>query len=330
MSRSPKIIPRAIGLVALLFLAGCYTVPETGRISLVLVPRGEEAAMGVEQFRGIKKSEPVSTDPIANERVQRVGRRIANAVGDTLPDAQWEFVVFESKDANAFALPGGKVGVYTGLLKLAESDDELAIVMGHEIGHVIARHGGERLSQGILLAAGGVLLNEALRDNSKRGVWLAAYGAGATLGVILPYSRFDESEADEIGLIIARHGGERLSQGILLAAGGVLLNEALRDNSKRGVWLAAYGAGATLGVILPYSRFDESEADEIGLKLAARAGFDPQAAITFWVRMTATKGDDPRLPTILSTHPADETRIQRLKELMPKVMPVYEQAGEDF
>src|SRR3990167_5636257 len=116
MSRSPKIIPRAIGRVALLFLAGCYTVPETGRISLVLVPRGEEAAMGVEQFRGIKKSEPVSTDPIANERVQRVGRRIANAVGDTLPDAQWEFVVFESKDANAFALPGGKVGVYTGLL----------------------------------------------------------------------------------------------------------------------------------------------------------------------------------------------------------------------
>lgn len=252
-------------LAAVALLAGCYTVPETGRKSLVFLPPAQEAMLGIEQFRQIKRTEKISHDPELNERVQRVGGRVARAVGDALPEAQWEFVVFESRDVNAFALPGGKVGVYTGLLKLAESDDELGIVIGHEIGHVTARHGGERMSQGILLAAGGIVLSEALEDNSKRNAWLAAYGAGAALGVVLPYSRLNETEADEIGLVYA-----------------------------------------------------------------ARAGYDPRAAITFWERMTKTHENKPRPPAFLSTHPSDAARIRHLQELMPKALPIYERAGKDY
>jgi len=122
-----------------------------------LIPQGQELELGQQSFAEVKKAEKISNDPAMNARVQRVGTRIATAVGDQLPNAKWEFVVFESKDVNAFALPGGKVGVYTGLLNLAESDSELAIVMGHEIGHVIARHGAERMSEAMVIAGVGAL-----------------------------------------------------------------------------------------------------------------------------------------------------------------------------
>ncbi|HRG56985.1 MAG TPA: M48 family metalloprotease, partial [Lacunisphaera sp.] len=122
----------------LLLLSGCYTVPETGRSSFI-IPIGDDVALGTAAFADIKAKEKISTDPAANERVRRIGQRIAAAVGDALPGAKWEFVVFDAPETvNAFALPGGKVGIYTGLLKLADSDDEIAIVMGHEIGHVTA------------------------------------------------------------------------------------------------------------------------------------------------------------------------------------------------
>lgn len=243
----------------LLLLASCYTVPETGRHSLVIVSPGREGAMGASAFAEIRAKEPVSGDPQANERVRRVGRRIAEAVGSDLPGAQWEFVVFDApKTLNAFALPGGKVGVYSGLLKLAETDDELAIVMGHEIGHVTARHGAERMSEAILLAAGGLVVDIATSGNSgnNRTAWMLGYG------------------------------------------------------------LAAGGAG------LKFSRSHESEADYIGIRYAAKAGYDPAAAVTFWQKMEQA-GKDGRVPEFLSTHPSHERRIADLEQWLPSVRPLY-------
>jgi predicted Zn-dependent protease len=144
-----------VGILSL--LSGCATVPETGRKQLILMSAAEEAQMGVSAFAQIKKQEKISTDPAVNARIQRIGKRIAGAVGRDLPNAQWEFVVFESEQINAFALPAGKVGVYTGLIKLAgANDDEIAVVMGHEVAHVSSRHGAERQSQAALIGLGGV------------------------------------------------------------------------------------------------------------------------------------------------------------------------------
>lgn len=198
-------------LAALLALSGCYTNPVTGRKSLVLLSPGEEVSLGAQSFQAIREKEPISNDSAAIARVNRVGQRIARAVGNELPDAKWEFVVFESKDANAFALPGGKVGVYTGLLKLAESDDELAIVIGHEIGHVTARHGAERMSEAMVIAGVGALGSAALETKSatpqSRQIFELAYGGITTLGRVLPHSRNNESESDRMGAIYAARAG---------------------------------------------------------------------------------------------------------------------------
>jgi len=250
---------RAAGIAFIVGLAGCYTVPETGRTSLIL-PVVDDVAQGAAAFDELKAKEKISTNPSENERVTRIGMRIAQAVGDALPKAKWEFVVFDEPDTiNAFALPGGKVGVYTGLLKLAKSDDELAIVMGHEIGHVTARHGAERISQGLIAAGAGVLLDASTRNNKNHDLLLAGYG---------------------------------------LAAGGSMLM---------------------------FSRSHESEADYIGIRYAAKAGYDPHAAITFWQKMEKeSKGS--KVPAFLSTHPSHERRIGDLQGWMPEVMPLYEAA----
>ncbi|MDO8544128.1 MAG: M48 family metallopeptidase [Opitutaceae bacterium] len=195
---------------ALLALAACYTNPVTGRKSLVLLSAGQETTLGEQSFTEIRQKEKVSADPAANERVRRVGQRIARAVGSEIPDAKWEFVVFESKDVNAFALPGGKVGVYAGLLQLVSSDDELATVIGHEIGHVTARHGAERMSEAMVLAGLGELggaVVEAKTDAEKRQLFDLAYGGAATLGRVLPHSRGNESEADRMGAMYAARAG---------------------------------------------------------------------------------------------------------------------------
>lgn len=247
-------------IVVMLGLTACYTVPETGRKSVVAVSPAEETEMGKAAFAEVQAKEKVSTDPAANERVRRVGQRIATAVGSALPSAQWEFVVFDAPDTvNAFALPGGKVGVYTGLLKLAASDDELAIVMGHEIGHVTARHGGERMTQ--------------------------AYGVTA-----------------------------------LSALAGI----ATQDNQYHDMVLQVFGAGGSLAV-LAFSRSQESEADHIGIRYAAKAGYDPRAAITFWEKMAKQKGSASTVKW-LSTHPPDAQRISDLQRLMPEVIPLYDAA----
>jgi predicted Zn-dependent protease len=197
----------AAGFTAL--FSGCGTVPVTGRSQLNLMSSGEEMQLGLSAFEETKKQVPVSKDAQLNAMVQRVGQRIAAVASKDMPEAQWEFVVFESKDANAFCLPGGKVGIYTGILPITKDEAGLATVMGHEIAHAVARHGGERMSQAMVIQGGGNLLGLGLQNTDPR--WQAAaslaYGVGTKLGAELPHSRAQESEADRIGLTYMAQAG---------------------------------------------------------------------------------------------------------------------------
>jgi metalloendopeptidase OMA1, mitochondrial len=240
-----------VGLPIVVLLAACQQAPITGRQQLILLPESQDAQMGLQAYQEIKQESRVSRDPELNRRVQTVGRRIAEV--SPHPEWAWEFTVFENDEPNAFALPGGKVGVHTGLFKVAENDDQLAAVMGHEVAHAIARHGAERMSQGLL-----------------------AQGLGA-----------------------------------IAVGGGV--NPQLVDVAAQA---------ATLGVILPYSRTQESEADHIGLLYMAEAGYDPRESIKLWQNFEKLGGEGP--PEFLSTHPAAGSRIERLQELMPEAMEVYQ------
>jgi predicted Zn-dependent protease len=255
-----KFSPLALLLGSLFVFAGCHVVPQTGRSALHLVPSDQLASMSATQFGELKQETPISRDPTYNAMVRRVGDRIAYVAGPDMPNAQWEFVVFDDDEQiNAFAMPGGKVAVYTGIFKVVKSDADLAIVMGHEVAHVAAGHGNERVSQQLLAAGGALALQFGTSD---------------------------------------------------------------MDDGDRQLLMAAYGAGTTVGVILPYSRYHESEADEIGLLYAAKAGYDPRAAVPFWERMAAQSNGAP--PEFLSTHPAGSTRIRKLNELMPKAMQAYQ------
>lgn len=260
----PRFLLSALLVPVVLVLAGCYTVPETGRSSLVLIPPAEEAGIGKAEFSNLRTQHPVSQDAAVNARVERIGRRIAEAVGADLPHAEWEFVVFEGPQVvNAFALPGGKVGIYGGMLAACESDDELATVIGHEIAHVTARHGAERMSQNIV--------------------------AG------------------------------------VLAVGTSLLTE---NSRYRDLWRTVY-LGTAVGARLAFSRAHEKEADYIGIRYAAKAGYDPRAAIAFWQRLAAAQGREgagSRFTTLFSTHPSNRDRIAALEAAMPEVLPLYEQA----
>lgn len=239
---------------------GCTTVQETGRSQVMLISPSAETQMGLDAFSQIKQEEKILKDPAVNARIQRIGKRIAASVGRELPNAQWEFVVFDAPGTlNAFALPGGKVGVYTGLINLAESDDEIAVVIGHEIAHVTSRHGGERYSQNLLAAIGGAAVAIGTKDDKNSELYLLAYGAGSTL------------------------------------------------------------------TTLAYSRSHETEADSIGLRFAASAGYDPRAGATFWKKMAAKSGGGAP-PKWLSTHPPTGERIANLQRLAVPLIPTYEAA----
>lgn len=189
-------------------LGACATVPETGRQQLLLISPGEEMQLGLTEFEKIKKNTPVSKDAAATATVQKVGRRIAAVA--PLPNAQWEFVLFdEPKTLNAFCLPGGKVGVSSGILQITRDEIGLATVIGHEVAHAVARHGGERISQGLLLELGGQALSAATQSKpaATQDLILGAYGIGAQVGVMLPHSREQELEADRIGLIYMARAG---------------------------------------------------------------------------------------------------------------------------
>jgi predicted Zn-dependent protease len=211
--------------------------------------------LGLQSFNQMKQQVPISRNPAANALVQKVGKRIA-AVAE-LPGAQWEFVVFESKEANAFCLPGGKIGVYTGILPITKDEAGLAAVLGHEVAHASLHHGAERVSEAMLQQLGGQLLGWAVSSADPR---TQAYTA------------------------------------------------------------AAYGIGAQLGRSLPHGRAQESEADRVGLRYMARAGYEPEASVAFWERFAAYNKQAGGSGGIwfLRTHPLDETRIRQLKEWMPE------------
>ena len=248
-----------IGLLLLLALVvACAQAPVTGRSQLILVGPRQEIALGMQAYREILRKEKLSRNPRLNKLLQDVGWRIARAANR--PDYKWEFHLIDNdKVANAFCLPGGKVFVYTGILKYTRDANGLATVIGHEVAHALARHGAERMSLALVARVGEAALEAALSSGSPQAT------------------------------------------------------RAFRS---------AYGLASNVGLLLPYSRTQEFEADYIGLVLMARACFDPRGAVAFWNRMIGhDKGKG--VPVFLSTHPADTDRLNRIKRLLPRTLEIY-------
>lgn len=225
--------------------------------------------MSAQQYEEFLGSQKVIRNTKEAARVHKVGRGIRDAVeryyaqhnmSDQLKGYAWEFNLVESKEVNAWCMPGGKVVVYTGILPIAGDEAGLAVVMGHEIAHAVARHGNERMSQALLTELGGVALSTALESYPEQ---------------------------------------------------------------TKALWMAAFGVGAQVGVLLPYSRLQENEADRLGLIFMAMAGYDPNEAPRFWNRMAAEKGGAAP-PEFLSTHPSDKTRIEKIKQEIAEAMKYYE------
>lgn len=188
-----------------LFVFSCSTNIHTGRTSFNLISEQEEIELGEAAFEEVKSQSTISTNPVYNARLGIVATRLIAAVGDEMPQAQWEFVVIEEDTINAFALPGGKIAVYTGLMGII-NDDELAYVLGHEIAHVTLRHGTERMSEALALQTVASLLTGDQSENTST-LFLAAFGLGSQIGVLLPHSRRNELEADKVGLLYSSRAG---------------------------------------------------------------------------------------------------------------------------
>jgi len=265
-SRRMLLIVAGIGMTV---VSGCETNPYTGRSQLLMTSVSEEMRLGAQAYSQVKNDPKLrqSQDPREIEPVKRIAARIIEAAkrskyAEMAQQFEWEVMVLkDDKMANAFALPGGKMAVYTGIFPMAKTEAGLAAVMGHEVVHALARHGAERMSQGQL---------------TKAGLQIVGAAAGAT-------------------------------------GGGGMLGQAT---------MAALGVGAQVGVLLPFSRKHESEADYVGILLAADAGYDPREAVVLWERMGQMSGGAPS--EFLSTHPSHETRITQLKKWMPEAMAVYQ------
>lgn len=259
-----KIAPLVIAALVILFQyfgAQKYTNPETGRVERVSMSPQQEQALGLQAYQEVLSSSQVIESGREAEVVNRVAHRIAAATGKASQDFQWEVSLVNSPQVNAFCLPGGKIVVYTGILPVAKNEAGLATVLGHEVGHGTARHGAQRVFQNSLMQT-------------------ALVGAAYSLSNM--------------------------------------------DYQKRQTIMGLLGAGAQYGIILPFGREQESEADEMGLIYMARAGYDPRESIAFWERMTQTGGARP--PEFLSTHPSHGARIEQLKALMPRAMEEYEKS----
>ncbi|MDA8165092.1 MAG: M48 family metallopeptidase [Desulfobacteraceae bacterium] len=257
-------------LLILVAAVSCTTVPITGREQLNFIPSQQLMTMSFQNYDQILKKSKLADNPEQIAMVKRVGENIRRGVEayldrhgqeDLLKGYKWQFtLVKDDKTANAFALPGGKVVVYTGILPITQDDTGLAVVLGHEIAHAIAQHGGERMSQAMAVQMGGLALAEALGSQGAQ---------------------------------------------------------------TQQLFMAAFGAGSQVGVLLPFSRLQESEADHLGLIFMAMAGYDPRAAVPFWQRMMAQNKGKGQPPELLSTHPADQTRIEQLQRLLPEALEYY-------
>ncbi len=255
-------------LLVLLMAAGCSEVAITGRSQLNLIPDDTINSMATQEYNTFLKENKVTADTEKIDQVKRVGYRLVEAVEtycaqnrmtSAIEGFSWEFNVVENEQVNAWCMPGGKVVVYTGILPITQNDEGLAVVMGHEIAHAIARHGSERMSQGLLVQMGGIALSEAVSSQPA---------------------------------------------------------------ATQELFMRSFGIGTEVGILLPYSRTHEKEADRMGLIFMAMAGYDPRVSVDFWKRMAAGKqGEAP--PEFLSTHPADATRIAYLQEMIPEALRYY-------
>ena len=268
LKRPYKGIVWLVAWAGFLLLFSCATVPITERRAVHLVSDEEMNTLSLQEYTKVIQQSKLSHNSAEVQMVKNVGSRIARATEDLLKEKgmgedirtyKWEFnLIDDPKTVNAWCMPGGKVAVYTGILPVTKDETGLAVVMGHEIAHAVAKHGNERMSQGLLAQLGGVALSVALSTQ-----------AAATTDL----------------------------------------------------FLSAYGLGTQVGILLPYSRVQEAEADKIGLALMAKAGYDPKEAVPFWKRMNEKGGSRP--PEFLSTHPAPETRIREIEAFLPEAMKYY-------
>ena len=254
-------------LIATLLMQSCSLVPLTGRRQLSLVSDADMLSTSFVQYDQFMNENKPSTNTAQTNMVKGVGRRIQNAVttyfaqhnlSQELNGFAWEFNLIESNEVNAWCMPGGKVVVYSGILPVTQNETGLAVVMGHEIAHAVAKHSNERMSQALVAQLGGQTLAVALQEKPQQ---------------------------------------------------------------TQDLWMGLFGIGVQVGAILPYSRVQESEADRLGLIFMAMAGYDPNAAINFWQRMSQNAGAKP--PEFLSTHPSDENRIRKIRSEIPEAMKYY-------
>jgi len=195
-----------VSVVAFLLLfAACTTTPVSDKTAFIVIPFSQEVAMGEQAYKDLLGKEKISSNPSLTKVAERVGRRLAATT--TMPKLDWTFNVIDSNQKNAFALPGGKTAVYTGILTVCENEAGLAAVLGHEIAHVTARHSGQRISQQFLLMGAMTAASISLSNNNQRDFLLGALGLGAMYGISLPFSRSNESEADQIGLVYMAQAG---------------------------------------------------------------------------------------------------------------------------
>lgn len=260
-----KYFPILFIAMSLLF-SSCGSVPVTGRKQLNLVSNQEVLTISLQQYQQFIKSAPISNDKKNTALVQKVGRNIANAVetylknngyADELSSYAWEFNLVKIPDVNAFCMPGGKIVVYEGILPYTQDETGLAVVLGHEVAHAVAKHANERMSQQMMTEYGTAAIGTALGGTSA-GVQQAA--------------------------------------------------------------AAAIGLGSQYGILLPYSRKQELEADKLGLIFMAMAGYNPSQAAAFWTRMSQQGSSTPEF---MSTHPSDNTRIQQIEKDLPEAMKYY-------
>jgi len=258
--------------VTFFILTGCGSVPITGRKQMLLVSDQEVLTLSLQEYDKFMKTAPKSTDKANTALVQKVGRNIANAVesylnsngmSDMVKEYSWEFNLVKSSDVNAFCMPGGKIVVYEGILPVTRDETGLAVVLGHEVAHAVAKHSNERMSQAVLQEYGSAALGMALDGRSAAVQQIAS---------------------------------------------------------------SVYGLGTQLGIMLPYSRKQELEADQLGLIFMAMAGYNPQMAEGFWTRMSQNSGGGST-SEFMSTHPSDQTRIKKIREELPEALKYYKGAG---